>query len=116
MNNCETDIRMPVTGLVRRSSRRRRIAELQSSLMRVQAQLGEVNRSLRAQKPSQIADRRARAREQCEQLHNDFLAMFYQVTRDSLDPRQVKTLESGARALLNEAHEMGIDEPAVRSG
>jgi hypothetical protein len=43
--------------------RRNRIATLQTNLMKVQAELGEVNRSIRAQKPSsQIAQGRERAR------------------------------------------------------
>jgi hypothetical protein len=90
--------------------RRQRIAELQSSLMRVQAQLGEVNRSLRRQKPSQVAQGRARARKEFEARQNDFLAMFHQIARDSLDPRQFRALEDGARALLREAAQMGIEQ------
>jgi hypothetical protein len=89
--------------------RRQRIAELQNSLLDVQSRLGAVNRSLRAAKSSQATRRRERARQQLESRHNDFLAMFYQVARNSLDPRQVKALESGARALLRDAEEMRIE-------
>ena len=42
--------------------RRERIATLQGNLMKVQAELGEVNRSIRAQKPSQLAHSRESAR------------------------------------------------------
>jgi hypothetical protein len=82
----------------------------------VQAELGEVNRSLRAQKPSQIADRRARARQELEAHQADFLAMFHMVARDSLHPQQFAALEDGAKMLLVQAREMGIEEPAVHSG
>jgi hypothetical protein len=95
----------------RESERRReRIAELQAALMRVQGELGETNRTIRSQKPSQIADTRERARRELEERHVDFLAMFHRVASDSLDPRQVKAFEDAARWLLKEAHEMGIDE------
>jgi chromosome segregation ATPase len=87
--------------------RRQRIATLQADLMRAQAELGEVNRSLRAQKPSQVAHSRERARQQLEQRYNDFLATFHQIARDSLDPRQFAALEDGARALLREAERDG---------
>jgi hypothetical protein len=96
--------------------RRGRIAELQSSLMSVQAELGQINRNLRSQKPAQLAEARARARRELEEKRNDFLEAFWQIARDSLDPRQFRALESGARAFLRKAHEMGIEEPAVRSG
>jgi hypothetical protein len=87
--------------------RRQRIGELQAALMKVQAELGEVNRSLRAQKPSQVVERRTRARREFEQRQADYLAMFYQIARDSLDPRQFAALEDGARALLREAERNG---------
>jgi hypothetical protein len=40
--------------------------------------------------------------------------MFYQISRDSLDPRQFRALEDGAKALLKEASEMGIEELEAR--
>jgi hypothetical protein len=95
--------------------RRERIAELQSALMRVQAELGEVNRSIRARKPSQLVHSRERARKQLEERHVDFLAMFHRVASDSLDPRQVKAFEDAAKELLRTAEEMGIDDQEANS-
>jgi hypothetical protein len=92
--------------------RRQRIAELQKSLMDVQEKLGAVNRTLRAAKPSQVAHSRERVRRELEARHADFLAMFHIVARDSLDPRQFSALEDGAKALLRDAEEMGIEEEA----
>jgi hypothetical protein len=40
--------------------------------------------------------------------------MFWQISKDSLDPRQFKALEDGARALLRTAEEMGIEEVEAR--
>jgi hypothetical protein len=58
---------------MRYARQRQRIAELQASLMKAQAELGEVNRCIRTQKSSsQLAHSRERARQQLEQRHNDF--------------------------------------------
>jgi hypothetical protein len=36
--------------------------------------------------------------------------MFWQICRDSLHPKQFAALESGVKALLKGAEQMGIDE------
>jgi hypothetical protein len=90
--------------------RRERISELQSALMDVQGRLGEVNRGLRAQKPSQIAGGRVRARQEAERRENDFLNMFYQICKDSLHPKQFEALQDGAKALLREAERIEESE------
>jgi hypothetical protein len=89
--------------------RRAKIAQLQGALMGVQSQLAEVNRALRANKPSQLAHARSLRRQEQDRRQSDFLAMFLQIARDSLDPRQFAALEAGARALLQEAERMEVD-------
>ena len=95
--------------------RRERIAQLHASLMTVQGELGETNRTIRSRKTGQITEGRARARREMEERHNDFLVMFHRVASDSLDPRQVKVFEDAARALLKEADRMGIVEGETTS-
>jgi hypothetical protein len=82
--------------------------------LRIRTEIGATNKEIRSQKPSQLADSRARARRESEKRENDFLAMFYMVAKDSLDPRQVAALESGAKALLKEAEQMGIEDLEAR--
>jgi hypothetical protein len=48
-----------------------RIATLQASLLEVQSQLGETNRAIRSQKPSQIVNGQERARRELEERHFD---------------------------------------------
>ena len=61
--------------------RRQRIATLQADLMQVQAQLGDVNRSIRAQKPSQVVERRTRARKELKFVRTIFCKCFVEMIR-----------------------------------
>jgi hypothetical protein len=40
--------------------------------------------------------------------------MFHQICRDSLHPKQFRAFEDGAKALLQEAREMGIEALEAR--
>ena len=89
--------------------------ELAGELLKIQTEIGATNKEIRPQKPtSQVIQGRIRARKEAEERENDFLVMFYMVAKDSLDPRQVAALESGAKALLKDAEQMGIDELEAR--
>jgi len=88
--------------------------ELAGELLRIQTAIGATNKEIRSQKPSRLANSRERARRELEQRHFDFLTMFHMVVRDSVDPRQFRAFEDGAKALLEEAREMGIEAPEAR--
>jgi hypothetical protein len=86
------------------------IREKQAELMRIQSELGETNKALKAcrdrtgkahQAPRPNGDR---ADEETKRIR--YLEFFHQICRDSLDPRQFAALEGGAHGLMRDYAQM----------
>ena len=87
------------------------IAKAQAELMATQAKIKEVNKRIRASTEALASEAPPPVTRMTHSTvrrssHDDFLACFHTIAKDSLDPRQFEALESGARSLLRDYQQM----------